>query len=178
MREGSKALVRTRAESTEVPGGIWYRSLVMGDDFGARLRRKSFEHKSSWKFSAIWSVTNFLKWGSKAFDKFPLVVPTGTRHLPPRADPPQNCLWYIAKASLVVESNAERHRWSLPEPAVGNRQPHDDEQRSRRARLGVAWMRREAAMLGQAVSDADPYEVVGLKLNRSWLEGITGPIWC
>jgi aconitate hydratase len=107
----------------------------------------------------------FLKWGEQAFKNFRVVPPgTGICH--------QVNLEYLGQTVWTARTKYGEVT-GLSRYLRRHRQPHDDDQRSRRILgWGVGGIEAEAAMLGKPVSMLLP-EVIGFKLSGKLKEGVT-----
>ena len=135
---------------------------VMVDEFGTP---QAFEKNVEFEYERNGERYEFLKWGSQAFDNFKVVPPgTGICH--------QVNLEHIAQC-VWTDEDAERRDGRLSRHLGRHRQPHDDGQRPRRARLG---RRRDRGRSGDARPAGQHADPRGRRLpprRASSREGIT-----
>ena len=118
---------------------------VMVDEFGTP---KAFEKNVELEYQRNGERYEFLKWGSAGVRQFPGRA-AGHRHLPP-GEP------RIYRAMRVDRRGPDGRDGRLPRHAGRHRQPHDDGQRPRRARLGRRRDRGRSGDARPAGLDADP----------------------
>ena len=112
----------------------------------------------------------FLKWGSQAFDNFKVVPPgTGICH--------QVNLEHIAQC-VWTGAGPGRRDGRLSGHAGRHRQPHDDGQRPRRARLGRRRDRGRGGDARPAGQHADPRSRRLPPVGRAQAKASPRPIWC
>ena len=162
MRDAMNALGGDAQKiNPQVPVHLVIDHSVMVDEFGTP---KAFEHNVEMEYQRNMERYEFLKWGSKALDKFHAVPPgTGICH--------QVNLENIARGVWASE-DPSGETVAYPDTCVGT-----DSHTTMINGLGVlGWgvggIEAEAAMLGQPVSMLIP-EVVGFKLTGALAEGIT-----
>ena len=118
---------------------------VMVDEFGTP---KAFEKNVEFEYERNGERYEFLKWGSKAFDNFQVVPPgTGICHQV-NLEHIGRCVWTV-RGPGRPDDRLSRH-------AGRHRQPHDDGQRPRRARLGRRRDRGGSGDARPADQHADP----------------------
>ncbi|USI73141.1 aconitate hydratase AcnA [Sphingomonas morindae] len=162
MRDAMNALGADAAKINPlVPVHLVIDHSVMVDEFGTP---QAFEDNVALEYERNAERYEFLKWGSKALDKFKVVPPgTGICH--------QVNLEHIAQAVWTSEDD-QGVTIAYPDTCVGT-----DSHTTMVNGLGVlGWgvggIEAEAAMLGQPVSMLIP-EVVGFKFTGALREGIT-----
>jgi aconitate hydratase len=137
---------------------------VMVDEFGTN---KSFKDNVRIEFERNMERYVFLRWGSKAFNRFRVVPPgTGICH--------QVNLEYLAQTVWVEEDEGKSNKRQVayPDTLVGTDSHTTMVNGLAVLGWGVGGIEAEAAMLGQPVSMLIP-EVIGFKLTGSMKEGTT-----
>ncbi len=136
---------------------------VMVDNFG---EASSFSANVKMEFERNLERYIFLRWGSKAFNRFRVVPPgTGICH--------QVNLEYLAQTVWVEENESQKgHTVAYPDTLVGTDSHTTMVNGLAVLGWGVGGIEAEAAMLGQPVSMLIP-EVVGMKLTGQMKEGTT-----
>jgi len=136
---------------------------VMVDDFGSA---KSFEANVKREFERNMERYVFLRWGSKAFNRFRVVPPgTGICH--------QVNLEYLSQTVWTEEDESKQGRTvAYPDTLVGTDSHTTMVNGLAVLGWGVGGIEAEAAMLGQPVSMLIP-EVIGFKLTGQMKEGTT-----
>ena len=118
---------------------------VMVDEFGTPM---AYEDNMDLEYARNIERYEFLRWGSSALKGFRVVPPgTGICH--------QVNLEYLAQAVWTSEDASGRHH-RLSRHRGRHRQPHDDDQRPRRARLGRRRHRGGSGDARPAGLDAHP----------------------
>jgi aconitate hydratase len=117
-----------------------------------------FSKTSKSNLSATLNATSFLRWGSKAFNRFRVVPPgTGICH--------QVNLEYLAQTVWVEDDESHAGKTvAYPDTLVGTDSHTTMVNGLAVLGWGVGGIEAEAAMLGQPVSMLIP-EVIGFKLN-------------
>jgi aconitate hydratase len=136
---------------------------VMVDEFGTK---DSFKDNVRIEFERNMERYVFLRWGSKAFNRFRVVPPgTGICH--------QVNLEYLAQTVWAEEDEGKSKRQvAYPDTLVGTDSHTTMVNGLAVLGWGVGGIEAEAAMLGQPVSMLIP-EVIGFKLNGALKEGMT-----
>ncbi len=136
---------------------------VMVDDFGSP---KAFEANVKREFERNMERYVFLRWGSKAFNRFRVVPPgTGICH--------QVNLEYLSQTVWTEEDESKQGRTvAYPDTLVGTDSHTTMVNGLAVLGWGVGGIEAEAAMLGQPVSMLIP-EVIGFKLTGQMKEGTT-----
>ncbi|HYD18484.1 MAG TPA: aconitate hydratase AcnA [Patescibacteria group bacterium] len=136
---------------------------VMVDSFGSK---EAFGENVKMEFERNLERYVFLRWGSKAFNRFRVVPPgTGICH--------QVNLEYLAQTIWVEEDeNVKGAQVAYPDTLVGTDSHTTMVNGLAVLGWGVGGIEAEAAMLGQPVSMLIP-EVVGMKLTGAMKEGTT-----
>ena len=136
---------------------------VMVDTFGTA---GSFKDNVKIEFERNMERYIFLRWGSKAFNRFRVVPPgTGICH--------QVNLEYLAQTVWVEEDEGKtRRQVAYPDTLVGTDSHTTMVNGLAVLGWGVGGIEAEAAMLGQPVSMLIP-EVIGFKLTGAMKEGMT-----
>ena len=136
---------------------------VMVDTFGTS---HSFKDNVKIEFERNMERYVFLRWGSKAFNRFRVVPPgTGICH--------QVNLEYLAQTVWAEEDEGKSKRQvAYPDTLVGTDSHTTMVNGLAVLGWGVGGIEAEAAMLGQPVSMLIP-EVIGFKLTGSLKEGLT-----
>jgi aconitate hydratase len=136
---------------------------VMVDEYGSPL---SFKNNVKTEFERNMERYVFLRWGSKAFNRFRVVPPgTGICH--------QVNLEYLAQTVWVEEDEGKSKRQvAYPDTLVGTDSHTTMVNGLAVLGWGVGGIEAEAAMLGQPVSMLIP-EVVGFKMTGAMKEGTT-----
>jgi aconitate hydratase len=136
---------------------------VMVDEYGTAA---SFKDNVKIEFERNLERYRFLRWGSKAFDRFRVVPPgTGICH--------QVNLEYLAQTVWVEEDEGKSKRQvAYPDTLVGTDSHTTMVNGLAVLGWGVGGIEAEAAMLGQPVSMLIP-EVIGFKLTGALKEGTT-----
>ena len=136
---------------------------VMVDDFGSA---KAFDANVKREFERNMERYVFLRWGSKAFNRFRVVPPgTGICH--------QVNLEYLSQTVWTEEDESKQGRTvAYPDTLVGTDSHTTMVNGLAVLGWGVGGIEAEAAMLGQPVSMLIP-EVIGFKLTGQMKEGTT-----
>jgi len=136
---------------------------VMVDEFGTK---DAFKDNVRIEFERNMERYVFLRWGSKAFNRFRVVPPgTGICH--------QVNLEYLAQTVWAEEDEGKSKRQvAYPDTLVGTDSHTTMVNGLAVLGWGVGGIEAEAAMLGQPVSMLIP-EVIGFKLNGALKEGMT-----
>ena len=155
MRDAMNALGGDAQKiNPQVPVHLVIDHSVMVDEFGTP---QAFEHNVEMEYRRNMERYEFLKWGSKALDNFYAVPPgTGICH--------QVNLENIARGVWASEGRG-RCDGGLSRHLRRHRQPHDDDQRAGRARLGRGRDRGRGRDARPAGIDADPRSG-GLQADR------------
>ncbi len=136
---------------------------VMVDEFGVP---QAFQHNVKKEFERNLERYVFLRWGSKAFNRFRVVPPgTGICH--------QVNLEYLAQTVWTEEDeNIHGRKVAYPDTLVGTDSHTTMVNGLAVLGWGVGGIEAEAAMLGQPVTMLIP-EVIGFKLTGTLKEGLT-----
>ncbi|MDY0009037.1 MAG: aconitate hydratase AcnA [Bdellovibrionales bacterium] len=136
---------------------------VMVDDFGSA---RAFDANVKREFERNMERYVFLRWGSKAFNRFRVVPPgTGICH--------QVNLEYLSQTIWIEEDESKAGRTvAYPDTLVGTDSHTTMVNGLAVLGWGVGGIEAEAAMLGQPVSMLIP-EVIGFKLTGQMKEGTT-----
>ncbi len=129
-----------------VPAELVIDHSVQVDAFGTR---DAFRVNAEREFERNQERYAFLRWGQGAFEHFAVVPPdTGIVH--------QVNLEYLARVVFETSDPESAAAPGLPRHAGRHRLAHDDDQRSRRARLGRGRDRGRGGDARPAAVDADP----------------------
>ena len=139
---------RRRPEEDQPAGAGRSRHRPLGDGRLLRHRRSRSSENVELEYQRNGERYEFLRWGQTAFDNFRVVPPgTGICH--------QVNLEYLAQTVWTNDARAARPI-AYPDTLRRHRQPHDDDQRPRRARLGRRRHRGRSGDARPADLDADP----------------------
>ena len=140
----------------------------MVDEFGTP---KAFEENVELEYQRNIERYEFLKWGSRGARQFQGRA-AGHRHLPPGESR------IYRRSACGPAKDQSRRDGRLSRHAGRHRQPHDDGQRPRRARLGRRRDRGGGRDARPAGVDADPRSRRLQADRRAEARGSPPPIWC